>query len=124
MGVGGCFRDMNGIWIPGYSKYVSRGTVLQVELWAILLSLNPTIQMNIGPNLKFEIDSKQAVHLFTDLKNAFHPLDLLISGYLDLRPEGTNTCSWGPTCVHTLFQCVWICGRKFQQNRFYSQNRF
>lgn len=64
---GGCFRDGNGNWVAGYTKYVGRGIILQVELWAILLDLNLEIQMNIDPNLKIETDSKQAMHFLTDL---------------------------------------------------------
>lgn len=75
----GCFRYQNGTWIPGYSKFIGRGFVLQAELWAIILGFDLAVHMNFGSNLEIETNSKQTLHLFTDSQNIFHPLDSLIS---------------------------------------------
>lgn len=58
--------DANGNWIIiSFTKFISMGSTLQAELWAIFLGFNLAASINI-PNMEVETDSIMALQLIKD----------------------------------------------------------
>lgn len=79
---GGVLRDSNGSWIVGFQKFVGHGTVLNSELWAILLGFDGSPSTTIVRRIK------KATRSFEQVKFQF------------ISKEGNRLADWlAKTCV-------------------------
>nr|KYP57512.1 Putative ribonuclease H protein At1g65750 family [Cajanus cajan] len=81
---GGVVRDSEGRFIIAFSKNLGRCSIIQSELWALLLGLRLIQNHHLGGQISIESDSKEAVKLIEEGCNRGHPCYDLVKSINDL----------------------------------------
>nr|KYP70931.1 Putative ribonuclease H protein At1g65750 family [Cajanus cajan] len=81
---GGVVRDSEGRFIIAFSKSLGRYSIIQSELWALLLGLRLIQNHHLGGQISIESDSKEAVKLIEEGCNRGHPCYDLVKAINDL----------------------------------------
>lgn len=59
-GCGGVLRNHYGDWICGYTKNIGNGSVMEAEIWGVLLGLRIAAEVKVG-KLMVESDAKEII---------------------------------------------------------------
>ncbi|KAK8690240.1 hypothetical protein V6N13_088941 [Hibiscus sabdariffa] len=73
---GGVLRDHNGGWIRGFSKFIGKCSVVEVELWGIARGLDLAWDMGYR-RVMVESDSADALHLLQGRSTGSGPFSIL-----------------------------------------------
>lgn len=90
IGVGGVIRDSTGSWCAGFAACNEKGSVLEAEIWGLLLGLE-LAATNLCIHLLVDCDSAILVEMINKGLDDLHPLKTMIDNCRFLQ-NGFSTC--------------------------------
>ncbi|KAL4273826.1 hypothetical protein GQ457_13G020550 [Hibiscus cannabinus] len=103
--VGGVFRNSAGNWICGYHKCVGFVSILQAELWSVLVGLQVARSFGFD-RLIVQSDSSQAIKLLTDPLQQGHRLPLVCAIESLCQASSQVDFRWIPRELNMVADCL------------------